>query len=102
MVSQEARTRRAAEQAGRYTFRIVDIRTTAGPFQAVYVTSPQGTVYTVSYGGHHPRCNCPDYLRRCAGTTARCKHIEMAQSWLARARRIAHARQMLARDFPED
>jgi hypothetical protein len=111
-IHQAERIARAEEQFDRYQFRAVQI---AG-HEAVYVTAParpgQGRpIYTVRFGGHHAACNCMDYLHRCAGTTARCKHVEMAERFLrsqqpARpalsAERLAEIRRNMAADFPEE
>jgi hypothetical protein len=77
---QAARIQRARSE--QFRFRLVTIKTSAGPISAVYVTSG-ANVYTVSPGKHGERCCCGDYTRRCAGTTLACKHIVAVRDWLA-------------------
>lgn len=77
MLAQTERAVRATAEYPEYQFRAVTLAGTP----AVYVISPSGSIYTVTTGGHHARCNCPDYLKRCAGTLAKCKHIHMAEKF---------------------
>ncbi|HEU4753653.1 MAG TPA: hypothetical protein VFU47_11145 [Armatimonadota bacterium] len=82
-LSQEARVQRAAAEFDRYQFRSITLHTSAGDLPAVYVTTRQGVVYTVTFHPDHPRCCCPDYQQRCAGSLAKCKHVLMSEKFLA-------------------
>lgn len=99
-LAQNARIQRAREQFDSYQFRQVTI---AGHV-AVYVTAPpvkgSQSVYTVCFGGRHPRCNCPDYLRECRGTLATCKHITMAEEFRG-GRRPRTVAELLEQSIPE-
>lgn len=82
IISQNARLERAARQYDAYAFREVQI---AG-CRAVYVTAPAKrgaahSIYTVTFAGSRPRCNCPDFQQRCQDEGA-CKHVAMAARFL--------------------
>jgi predicted nucleic acid-binding Zn finger protein len=70
------RQERAALEFSSYTFRLMTMKTSAGPRGLVYLTSGSGNTYTVT---DHGRCNCPDFQRR----QQPCKHLHATERWLA-------------------
>lgn len=85
MLSQETRIRRAREERDGYDLRSTKI---AGSLAFYVINNATGSIYTVTTNGHHPRCNCPDYQKRCAGTQAKCKHLVMVDDLLAETERF--------------
>lgn len=85
MTHAETAVQRAKEQRENYTFRSSRIL----GHLAVFVTNQaSGTIYTVTFNGHHPRCNCNHYQHRLKGTSAPCKHIALVADWLGEAERF--------------
>lgn len=79
---QEVRIARAKAES--FRFRLVDVKTSAGPITAAYCYSPSGNVYLIHPGSHSDRCSCPDFQRRWNGTKGNgCKHIHALHLWLA-------------------
>lgn len=82
--AQAIRTQRARSQS--FSFRKCIIRATVNGqprhIGVIYVTShSSGTIYSVTPGKHGPRCNCMDFIKRCAGSRLECKHIQAAREW---------------------
>jgi hypothetical protein len=57
----QMRQERAVTEYASYSFRLMTVKTSAGPRGLVYVTSGSGNTYAVT---DENRCNCVDYQRR--------------------------------------
>jgi predicted nucleic acid-binding Zn finger protein len=69
----QMRQERAITEYSSYSFRLMTVKTSAGPRGLVYVTSKSGNTYCVTDSG---RCSCMDFQRRNQPYgNAPCKHI---------------------------